>query len=65
MEKIKLYKTEIDKYGYEEQIELFFEKSLIERYVKDDSDFESVEEFFECYTSDDIIQIEDMQLLGI
>lgn len=64
MKKIKLYKTEIDEYGYEDQIELFFEKSVIERYVKD-SDFESMEEFLENYNSDDTIQIEDMQILGI
>lgn len=61
--KIKLFRTIVLDDGYEKQEEVFFNKSLIDRHIKE-SGYELYNDFLENYTSDDIYCIEDMGFLG-
>ena len=63
MNKIILHKTIVDENGYEEQVECIFSKKLVGLYVEE-SEFNSLEELLDEYTSEDVEGIECMEMLG-
>lgn len=63
MNKIILHKTIVDENGYEEQVECIFSKELVGLYVEE-SEFNSLEELLDEYTSEDVEGIERMKMLS-